>query len=84
MSDPKQIERPFFSDVEKLFSGYVEYYGGSVVDKLEENKTDRQNADFLFEQPEIVAELKTFEQDVFGEPEGFSQLMVKSGLKKVR
>ena len=75
MSEPQEFERPFFSDVEKLFSEYVEYYGGKVVDKLEENKTDRQNADFLFEKPEIVAELKTFEKDIFSEPEDFPRIM---------
>lgn len=74
MNDPQKLERPFFSDIEKLFSEYVEYYGGKIVDKLQENKIDRQNADFLFEQPNIVAELKTFEKDVFGEPEDFPRL----------
>lgn len=74
MNDPEELERPFFPNIEELFSEYVEFYGGKVVDKLKENKTDRQNADFLFEQPNIVAELKTFEKDIFGEPEDFSRL----------
>lgn len=71
MSEPNELVRPFFSDVEKLFSEYVEYYGGTVIDKLETNKTDRKNADFLFAHPEIVAELKTFEKDVFSYPDDF-------------
>lgn len=75
MSDQPELERPFFSDIESLFSEYVEYYGGTVVDKLESNKIDRQNADYLFAHPEIVAELKTFEKDVFSEPEDFPRLM---------
>jgi len=75
MSDQPELERPFFPDVESLFSEYVEYYGGLVVDKLESNKTDRQNADYLFEVPEIVAELKTFEKDVFSEPEDVPRLI---------
>lgn len=75
MSDQPELERPFFSNVESLFSEYVEYYGGLVVDKQESNKTDRQNADYLFESPKIVAELKTFEKDVFSEPEDIPRLM---------
>lgn len=75
MSDPQELERPFFSDVARLFSEYVEYYGGTVVDKLEINRTDRPNADYLFDNPEIVAELKSFEKDVFSEPEDIPRLM---------
>lgn len=69
MSDTQEAERPFFPDVEKLFEEYVEYIGGTVVDKLESNKTDKPNADFLFNHPAIVAELKTFQKDIFSEPE---------------
>jgi hypothetical protein len=75
MDDPIELERPYFSDIEKLFSEYVEYYGGKVVEKLNSNKTDRENADYLFENPEIVAELKTFKKDVFSEREDFPRLM---------
>jgi hypothetical protein len=75
MSEHNELDRPFFANVEKLFSEYVEYYGGKVIDKLDGNKTDRENADFLFEHPEIVAELKTFEKDVFSEPDDFPRLI---------
>jgi hypothetical protein len=75
MNDSQELERPFFSDVESLFSEYVEYFGGAVVDKLEINTTDRPNADYLFDHPEIVAELKSFEKDVFSEPEDIPRLM---------
>jgi len=75
MSENPQLERPFFQDIEGLFSEYVEYYGGTVIEKLETNKTDRHNADYLFETPEIIAELKTFEKDVFSEPEDIPRLM---------
>ncbi len=75
MNDPKELERPFFPDVEKLFSEYVEYFGGIVVDKLYANKTDRLNADYIFEKPEIVAELKTFQKDVFSGTEDFSRIV---------
>lgn len=75
MNEPEELERPFFSEVEKLFSEYVEYYGGKVVIKLDTNKTDRENADYLFEHPEVVAELKTFQKDVFSEVEDIPRLM---------
>ncbi|MFC6999899.1 hypothetical protein [Rufibacter roseus] len=75
MNEPQEFTRPFFPDVESLFSEYVEYYGGTVVEKLESYKTDRQNADFFFEHPVIVAELKTFEKDIFSEPEDIPRLM---------
>jgi hypothetical protein len=69
MSESQENQRPFFSDVEKLLGEYVEYYGGQIVESLEENKTDRLNADYFFKEPLIVAELKTFQKDVFAEPE---------------
>ncbi|MCG7855486.1 hypothetical protein MD537_00775 [Flavihumibacter sediminis] len=75
MSYPQELERPFFSDVESLFSEFVEYYGGKIVSKLEINKTDRQNADYLFEQPEIIAELKIFNKNVFSEAEDIPRLI---------
>ena len=79
MTENQELERPYFSEIERLFSEYVEFYGGTVVEKLEENKTDRQNADYIFKNPEIVAELKTFEKDVFSEPEDFPRLQVLFG-----
>jgi len=59
------MERPFFNDIEKLFSEFVEFYGGKVIDKLEENLTNRANADYLFNKPSTIAELKTFQKDLF-------------------
>jgi hypothetical protein len=74
MSDELSLERPFFEDVEALFSEYVEYYGGKIVSKLDINKTDRQNADYLFNTPDVIAELKTFKKDVFSETEDIPRL----------
>lgn len=73
MTNDQELERPFFGNVEALFSEYVEYYGGKVVDKLKENTTDRPNADFIFDSPEIVAELKTFQKDVFSGDEDIAR-----------
>jgi hypothetical protein len=73
MSENPELERPYFPEIEKLFSEYVEFYGGIVIEKLAENKVDRQNADYLFESPQIIAELKTFEKDIFSGQEEFSR-----------
>ena len=80
------IERPFFEDVEKLFSEFVEFYGGKVIDKLEENLVDRLNADYFFEKQNTISELKTFKKDVFSEADDiprFQDLMSKWVLKKM-
>lgn len=73
MSENPELERPYFPEIEKLFSEYVEFYGGIVIEKLADNKVDRQNADYLFESPQIIAELKTFEKDIFSGKEDFSR-----------
>jgi hypothetical protein len=74
MIENEESKRPFFPDIEKLFSEYVEFYGGTVIEKLAENKVDRLNADYLFENPQIIAELKTFEKDIFSGQEEFTRL----------
>ena len=44
-------------DVEKVFSKFVEAYGGEVSDK--EVAPDKEsNADYIFHDPKVVAELK--------------------------
>jgi hypothetical protein len=85
MSQPN-IERPFFEDVEALFSEFVEFYGGKVIEKLDENLVDRLNADYFFEKQNTIAELKTFKKNIFSEPEDiprFQDLMSKWVLKKM-
>lgn len=74
MPKHQEHKRPFFSDIEELFSEYVKYYGGDVVENLEENKTDRLNADYFFNKPLIVAELKTFQKDIFSETEDIPRI----------
>lgn len=85
MEEIQGRERPFSPDIEALFSEYVEFYGGKVVEKQEDNDTDRSNADFIFVQPEIIAELKTFQKDLFSESEDSARMLgmlekwIKSG-----
>ncbi len=67
-------KRYFIPKVEEYFSEFVEFYGGKVIEKLDENLADRPNADYLFEQPDLIAELKCFEKDVFDEKDEFPKL----------
>lgn len=86
MEDQQEIERPFFKDVEVLFSEFVEFYGGNVIDQLEENLTDRLNADYFFQKQITIAELKTFKKDIFSEAEDvprFDELLRKWASNKM-
>ena len=68
------MKRHFIPEVEKYFSDFVEFYGGKIIDKLGENLADRPNADYLFEQPKLVAELKCFEKDIFSGKDEFPRI----------
>ncbi|WP_448138036.1 hypothetical protein [Sphingobacterium siyangense] len=74
MENNQPSERPYFNDIEGLFSEFIEFYGGFIVEKLKENNTLEQNADFLFKSPAMVGELKTFCKDIFSEPEDIPRL----------
>jgi hypothetical protein len=67
-------ERYFIPKVEEYFSEFVEFYGGKVIDKLDGNLADRPNADYLFENPELIAELKCFEKDIFSGKDEFPKM----------
>lgn len=66
-------------DVEQVFSDFVEEYGGIVSDR-EPNKTNRvMNADYIFHNEKVVAELKVLKEDPFSNRE-----FKKSHTKKER
>lgn len=67
-------ERPFFKDIEQLFSEFVEHFGGKIIEKLEVNKTDRPNADYFFINNNVIGELKIFQKDIFNDEEDFPKL----------
>lgn len=73
-SSDQELERHFIPNVEEYFSEFVEFYGGKVIDKLESNLNDRPNADYLFENPNLVAELKCFEKDIFSSKDEFPRI----------
>lgn len=62
MEDQK---RPVNINVEDFFNEYVEYFGGEVISKNEQNLVDRPNADYLFKNENVIAELKCFQKDLF-------------------
>lgn len=45
-------------DVEEVFSDFVEYYGGIVSDRVPHKGNKLPNADFIFDEAKVVAELK--------------------------
>ncbi|KGO86693.1 hypothetical protein [Flavobacterium suncheonense] len=73
-TNPDNLGRPFVENVEGYFSEFVEFVGGKIIEKLENNLSDRPNADYIFENPDVIAELKCFQKDVFSDSDDFPKL----------
>jgi len=56
------------SDIEKLFNPFVREFGGTVVRDVVGNAPPFYNADYLFDEYRVVAELKCLEDDKLGNP----------------
>lgn len=74
--------------VEEHFNKFVEEYGGHLVSRLLPPTYSGENADYYFESPPLIAELKSLEQNTFGEhyPERMQNLVerwVNRGLVNV-
>ena len=69
------LNRPEIVNVENIFNEYVEYFGGQVISKNEENFDDRPNADYLFRNQNVIAELKCFQKDLFNNEEDIPRLL---------
>lgn len=70
----EELKRPENVNVEEFFNEYVEYFGGQVVSKSDQNLTDRPNADYLFKNDNVVAELKCFQKDLFNSEEDIPRI----------
>lgn len=70
----EELKRPENVDVEKFFNEYVEYFGGQVISKNNQNLTDRPNADYLFKSDNVIAELKCFQKDLFNSEEDIPRI----------
>lgn len=53
--------------VEEVFDDFVKTFGGRLVRDLIENIQPSSNADYLFEDPGVVAELKCLERETFND-----------------
>ena len=51
--------------VEKTFEDFIVQQGGELVSKLISNNNPPKNADYLFRNPPVIAELKVVERDGF-------------------
>lgn len=70
-----ELKRPEIVNVENFFNEYVEYFGGKVISKDENNLDDRPNADYLFRKQNVIAELKCFQKDLFNNEEDIPRLL---------
>lgn len=70
-----ELKRPEIVNVEEFFNEYVEFFGGQVVSKSEQNLADRPNADYLFKEQNVIAELKCFQKDLFNNEEDIPRLL---------
>lgn len=61
-----QYERPGPFDIESVFNQFVKEFGGELVNTLIP-KSDKLNADYVFKNENIIAELKCFRKDMFTE-----------------
>ncbi len=70
-----ELKRPEIVNVENFLNEYVEYFGGLVISKDEHNLDDRPNADYLFREQNVIAELKCFQKDLFNNEEDIPRFL---------
>lgn len=58
---------PPFIDVEKQFGSFVKAFGGSLVSEIVGSSPRFANADYLFRDDAVIAELKCMEKDVLAD-----------------
>jgi len=71
----EELKRPAVVNVEEFFNEYVEFFGGQIISKSEQNLLDRPNADYLFKSQNVIAELKCFQKDLFNNEEDVSRML---------
>ncbi|MFV8465818.1 hypothetical protein [Flavobacterium sp. LB1P62] len=70
----EELKRPENINVEVFFNEYVEYFGGQVISNNKQNLVDRPNADYLFKNENVIAELKCFQKDLFHNEEDIPRI----------
>lgn len=71
-----ELKRPEIVNVENFLNEYVEYFGGQVISKDEQNLDDRPNADYLFREQNVIAELKCFQKDLFNSEDDIPRIFI--------
>ena len=69
-----EITRPNPVDVEQSFNQFVIKIGGQLVTSRVSNQIVTDNADYCFENPSVIAELKCFQKDLFNNDEDILRL----------
>jgi hypothetical protein len=59
------VNKLFRLPIEQTFNEFVERFGGELVERLLPQRAGEKRADYLFRAPEIIAELKCLEHDLF-------------------
>lgn len=71
----RKLKRPERIPVENTFNEFVKEFGGELVSELmPKNQNLPRNADYLFRDNRVVAELKCFEKDLFNNDEDIARL----------
>ncbi|HTK19908.1 MAG TPA: hypothetical protein VL442_10360 [Mucilaginibacter sp.] len=70
-----QLNRPDPVKVEPFFNKFIQQSGGELVTNLLPQGITELNSDYFFKQEGIVAELKTFEKDLFADQEDMPRLI---------
>jgi hypothetical protein len=69
------LTRPDAAPVEATFNEFVVDFGGTLVGGLIPNaKEHPKNADYFFRDDDVIAELKSFEKDLFNVPEDVERI----------
>ncbi len=68
------MQRPVPVSVEPVFNQFVLEYGGQLVSTMIAKNIGKENADYFFPHPQVIAELKCFQKDLFNTAEDIPRL----------
>jgi len=60
------LERPAPFNVEEIFNQFVKEIDGELISNIITDTNETPNADYIFKNKNIIAELKCFQKDIFG------------------
>lgn len=69
------MERPQIFDVEQILNEFIQEQRGQLVINLIPKDNKAPNADYYFEESNIIAELKCFQKDLFSNEEDFERVI---------